>query len=203
MARQVCQQVFEEAAVDLGNGLTAWSDRDPVSAKANGSGSPVSRRRPVHPSFRLPNKHPKNKPAAIRVGEDNRARSITLPGIGQIGVHDDTRRLRRMLAKNRAKICFADYQPPWGRWWVALNVEAADRATPPPTPGPRHPMTRMAGSVSTGVVGVFGRRRCGGEELARIADAPKALARPQPSNSGWRNRCHARRKMTCDGDPLS
>ena len=23
---QVCQQVFEEAAVDLGNGLTAWSE---------------------------------------------------------------------------------------------------------------------------------------------------------------------------------
>ena len=37
--------------------------------------------------------------AAIRVGDNERSRSITLPGIGQIGVHDDTRRLRRMLSR--------------------------------------------------------------------------------------------------------
>ena len=79
-----------------------------ASAKASGSGSPGSRRRPARcASFRLRNKHPKGKPAAIRVGDNNRLRSVTLPGIGQIGVHDDTRRLRRMLAKDRAKILFA------------------------------------------------------------------------------------------------
>jgi hypothetical protein len=35
--------------------------------------------------------------AALResVGDCNRPRSITLPGIGQIGVHDDTRRLQQ------------------------------------------------------------------------------------------------------------
>src|SRR5882762_10049774 len=37
------------------------------------------------PSFRLRNKHPKDKPPAIRVGEGFRPRLITLPGIGQIG----------------------------------------------------------------------------------------------------------------------
>lgn len=43
------------------------------------------------PSFRLRNKHPKGKPAAIRVGDNDRPRSFTMPGIGQITVHDDTR----------------------------------------------------------------------------------------------------------------
>jgi hypothetical protein len=57
------------------------------------------------PSFRLRNKHPKGRPAAIRVGEANRPRSITLPGTGRIGVHDDTRRLRRILAKGRQRSC--------------------------------------------------------------------------------------------------
>jgi putative transposase len=78
------------------------------------------------PSFRLRNKHPKDGPPAIRVGEGDRPRSITLPGIGQIGVHDNTRRLRRMIAEGRAKILFATISHHAGRWWVSLNVEAAD-----------------------------------------------------------------------------
>jgi putative transposase len=106
--REVCQQVFEEAAVDLGKGLKSWSD----SRSGKRAGKPVGfprfkKKTGEVPSFRLRNKHPKDKPPAIRVGDNNRARSITLPGIGQIGVHDDTRRLRRMLAKGRAKILFA------------------------------------------------------------------------------------------------
>ncbi len=43
--REVCQQVFEEAAVDLGKGLTAWSDHDRANAEASGSGSRGPRRR--------------------------------------------------------------------------------------------------------------------------------------------------------------
>lgn len=77
-------------------------------------------------SFRLRNKHPKGGQPAIRVGENNRPRSITLPGIGQIGVHDDTRRLRRVLANGRAKVLFATASHCAGRWWVSLNVEATD-----------------------------------------------------------------------------
>jgi putative transposase len=55
----------------------------------------------VMPSFRLRNKHPTGRPAGIRIGDNNRPRSVTLPGIGEIAVHDDTRRLRRMLANGR------------------------------------------------------------------------------------------------------
>jgi putative transposase len=41
-------------------------------------------------------------------------------------VHDDTRGLRRMLGKGRAKILFATISHHGGRWWVSLNVQAAD-----------------------------------------------------------------------------
>ena len=125
--REVCQQVFEEAAVDLGRGLAAWSDFRSGKRKGKRAGFPRFKKKTGDlRSFRLRNKHRNGKPPAIRVADSGRARSVTLPGIGQIGVHDDTRRLRRMLAKGRAKICFATVSHHGGRWWVALNVEAAD-----------------------------------------------------------------------------
>jgi putative transposase len=124
---EVCQQVFEEAAVDLGRGLKAWSDSRSGKRKDKCIGFPRFKKKTDRvPSFRLRNKHPKGRPPAIHIGDNNRPRSITLPGVGQIGVHDDTRRLRRMLAKNRAKICFATVTYHAGRWWVSLNVEAAE-----------------------------------------------------------------------------
>ena len=124
---QVCQQVFEEAAVDLGNGLKAWSDSRSGKRKGKRVGFPRFKKKTgAVPSFRLRNKHPKGRPPAIRVGDNNRPRSVTLPGIGVVAVHDDTRRLRRMLAKGRAKICFATITHRGGRWWVSLNIEAAD-----------------------------------------------------------------------------
>ena len=44
---QVCQQVFEEAAVDCGRALGAWSDSVRVSARDSGLASPDSRREPA------------------------------------------------------------------------------------------------------------------------------------------------------------
>ena len=120
-------QVFEEAAVDLGKGLKAWSDSRSGKRKGKRVGFPRFKKKAgAVPSFRLRNKHPKDKPPAIRVGEGFRPRLITLPGIGQIGVHDDARRLRRMLTNKRAKILFATITYHAGRWWVSLDVEADD-----------------------------------------------------------------------------
>src|SRR5674476_1207588 len=124
---QVVQQVFEEAAVDVGKALRAWSD----SRKGERAGKKVGhpRFRKKRPdgagSFRVRNKHPKGAKPAIRVG-DAHPRSITLPGIGTLRVHDDTRRLRRLIAKGRGRILFATITHRAGRWWVSLNVEAAD-----------------------------------------------------------------------------
>ena len=116
---QVCQQVFEEAAVDLGKGLKAWSDSRSGKRKGRRIGFPCFKKKTgAAPSFRLRNKHPRGRPAAIRVGDNARPRSVILPGIGPIAVYDDTRRLRRVLANERAKILFATVTHHGGHWWV-------------------------------------------------------------------------------------
>jgi putative transposase len=102
---EVCQQVFEEAAVDCGRALAAWSDSRSGKRAGKRIGFPRFKRKTGGtPSFRLRNKFRNSRPSAIRIGDNDRPRSITLPRIGQIRVHDDTRRLRRMLTKDRAKI---------------------------------------------------------------------------------------------------
>jgi putative transposase len=174
--REVCQQVFEEAAVDCGRALGAWSDSRSGKRKGNRAGFPRFKKKTgAVPSFRLRNKHPKGRPTAIRVGDSNRPRSITLPGIGQIGVHDDTRRLRRMLAKGRAKILFATITHHAGRWWLSLNIEAADlhRAHQHPArPGDSGGWVGLDRGLSAFLVAAT----ADGSEVARITDTPKALA---------------------------
>ncbi len=174
--REVCQQVFEEAAVDLGKGLKAWSDSRSGKRKGKRIGFPRFKKKTgAAPSFRLRNKHPKGRQAAIRVGDNGRPRSVTLPGIGQIAIHDDTRRLRRMLANQRATILFATLTSHGGRWWVSLNVEAADLH-----PVHRHPLRAEADhrgwvGVDRGLSAFLVAATCDGTEVARIGDAPKAL----------------------------
>ncbi|MCV7287293.1 IS200/IS605 family element transposase accessory protein TnpB [Mycolicibacterium wolinskyi] len=175
--REVCQQVFEEAAVDLGKGLKAWSDCRSDKRPGRRVGFPRFKKKTGDtPSFRLRNKHPKEKPAAIRIGDNTRPRSVTLPSIGQVAVYDDTRRLRRLLAKHRAKICFATISYHGGRWWCALNVEAADLH-----PLQQHPAhTDDAGGwvgVDRGLSTFLVAATADGTEVARVSDAPKALTR--------------------------
>jgi putative transposase len=175
---EVCQQVFEEAAVDLGRGLSAWSESRRGTRKGKRVGFPRFKKKTRDiPSFRLRNRHRKGKPAAIRVGDNDRPRSVTLPGIGVIGVHDDTRRLRRMLAKDRAKILFATISRHGGRWWISLNVEAADLHVN------HHHQQRTGPEDGGGWVGVdrglsafLVAATVDGTEVARVSDAPKALA---------------------------
>jgi len=128
------------------------------------------------PSFRLRDKRPKGRRSEIHVGDNNRARSVTLPGIGQIGVHSDTRRLRRMLAKDRAKILFATISHDAGRWWVSLNVEAAELH-----PAHRHQACDPGNDggwvgVDRGLSAFLVAAREDGTEVVRVIDAPKALA---------------------------
>ncbi len=122
------------------------------------------------------NKHQKGRPSAIRVGANERSRSITLPGIGQIGVHDDTRRLRRMLSKGRAKILFATVSHYAGHWWLSLNVAAAELR-----PAHQH-LARDPGDdsgwvgIDRGLSASAVAANAAGEEVARFTGAPKALA---------------------------
>jgi putative transposase len=175
--REVRQQVFEEAAGDCGRALAAWSDSRSGKRQGKRVGFPrLKKKTGGPPSFRLRNKRPPGRSPAIRVGENDRPRSVTLPGIGQVGVHDDTRRLRRMLAKGRAKILFATVSRRGGRWWVSLNVEAADIH-------PAHQHALRAPEDNGGWVGLdrglsafVVAADAQGREVARITNAPKALA---------------------------
>jgi putative transposase len=135
----VSAQVFEEAAVDLGRALSAyWSAKRAASA-----GRPIGfprykRKGRCRDSFRLRNKR-QHAGYLVRVGEGH-PRSVTLPKIGRVRVHDDTRRLRRLLRSRlqidpvtgeqriapTAKILFATIARRGTRWYASLSVQAPD-----------------------------------------------------------------------------
>jgi putative transposase len=136
---EVSAQVFEEAAADLGRALSAS-----LRARSGGKGSRVGfprykRKGRCRDSFRLRNKKREGGTSLIRVGEGH-PRSVTLPTLGVIRVHDQTRRLRRLLrpvaqldpgsgqtiVAPRAKILFATINRHGSRWYVSLNVLAPD-----------------------------------------------------------------------------
>jgi len=119
---------------------------------------------------------PQNGRPVIRVGE-HRPRSVTLPGIGTIRVFDDTRPLRRLLAKGRGKVLFATVSQRAGRWWVSLNVDAAEVH-----PAARHdvaPPGRWAG-VDRGLHAFAVTATSDGREAGRVSDDTV----PKPLNSG-------------------
>jgi len=174
---QVCQQVFEEAAVDCGRALAGWAESRRGTRKGRRVGFPRFRKKTAaRASFRLRNKYSRSARPAIGVGESDRPRSVRLPGIGTVRVREDTRRLRRMLAAGRAKILFATVVRRAGRWWVALNVEATGLH-----PGLHHPLHDTADprewvGVDRGLSAFLVAATSDGSEVARIADPPKALA---------------------------
>ncbi|MFC7450749.1 RNA-guided endonuclease InsQ/TnpB family protein [Rhodococcus daqingensis] len=173
---EVCQQVFEEAAVDCGRALAAWSASRTGARKGRKVGFPrFKKKNGGPPSFRLRNKQPAGGRPAIRVG-DARPRSVTLPGIGAVRVHDDTRQLRRLIGGGRARILFATVSFRGGRWWVSLNVEATDLH-----PAHHHPTRDEQDrggwvGIDRGLTAFLVAATADGREVARIDDSPKALA---------------------------
>ncbi len=173
---QVCQQVFEEAAVDCGRALAGWADSRRGVRRGSRVGFPrFKKKTATSGSFRLRNKHSGGRRPLIRVGDNDCPRSVTLPGIGTVRVHEDTRRLRRMLATGRAKILFATLGQRAGRWWVTLNVEAAELhpnlCHPPRTDGDHDGWVGIDRGLSAFLVAAT----ADGREVARVTDPPKAL----------------------------
>ena len=137
---EVSAQVFEEAAVDLGHALAAYSDSRSGTRMGRKIGFPKPKRKGrCRDSFRLRNRTWRNGRCSIRVGEGC-PRSVSLPTIGTIRVHNDTRHLRRLLrpvrqldsrtgeefVAPRAKILFATIARRADRWYVNLTVHAPD-----------------------------------------------------------------------------
>ena len=144
---EVCAQVFEEAAVDLSRGLARYAQRGDRRV-----GFPRRKRKGRHDSFRLRNKKDPAGRDGIRIGQVH-PRSVTLPKLGTVRVHDDTRRLRRMLRPvthldprtgdavmgPRARVLSATVRRRGDRWYVCLNLEAPGLPSwlAPPLPIPR------------------------------------------------------------------
>lgn len=125
---QVCAQVFEEAAVDLGRALQAFSGSRAGARRGGRVGFPRFKKRSrTRPSFRIRNKH-----HDVRVG-DSRPRSVRLPRIGVVGVREDTRRARRLLRRG-GRVLQATVTRGATRWQVAVTLQAPDLH-----PGRRHP----------------------------------------------------------------
>ncbi len=180
---EVSAQVFEEAVVDLGRALKAWTDSRRGKRAGRAVGHPRFKKKNVERgSFRMRNKTSTTKSgerSTIRLGE-NGPRSVTLPAIGAIKVHDDTRRLRRLLAQGRARILYATVSRRGGRWRISLNVEAADLH-----PAAQHSVrddgdqTGWAG-VDRGLHTPVVVALADGTPSVRITEAPKALRAAQP-----------------------
>ncbi|MBB5474757.1 IS200/IS605 family element transposase accessory protein TnpB [Cellulomonas hominis] len=176
---QVSAQVFEEAVVDLGNALRAWTDSRRGRRAGRSIGHPrFKKKNPERGSFRMRNKTSKTKTGVrptIRLGE-NGPRSVTLPGIGAIKVHDDTRRLRRLLATGRARILFATVSRRGGRWRISLTTEAAD-LHPAGRHEPRADADRGGwAGVDRGLHAPVVVALADGTKTLRIDEAPKALS---------------------------
>ncbi|MCL1870953.1 MAG: RNA-guided endonuclease TnpB family protein, partial [Promicromonosporaceae bacterium] len=173
---EVYQQVFEESAVDLGRALKAWSDSRKPGGTATVGFPRRRRRRGEADAFRVRNQFPKGSKPAIRLG-DERPRTVRLPKIGVVGVREDTRRLRRMVDKERARIVQATVRMRRGRWSVALTVDAADlhAAARVPSGVP----ARWVG-VDVGLSAFAVAATADGTEVARFAEWPRALSKAQP-----------------------
>ena len=173
---EVYQQVFEEAATDCGRALSAWSDSRRGKRRGHRVGFPCFKKKAsAIPSFRMRNKKSSRGDPLIQVGTGGLHRSVRLPGVGTIRVHDDTRRLRRMVANGRARILYAAVTFRGGQWWISLTVEAAElhpaRRHPTPAYGDSREWVGIDRGLSTFVVAAT----ADGREVARFADAPMPL----------------------------
>jgi putative transposase len=200
---EVCQQVFEEAAVDLGRALEAFSAWRQGKRRGKRPNMPrFKKKQTARRSFRLRNKGT-GTTSAIRLGEGD-ARSVRLPKLGVIAIRECTRKLRRMLSTGRAKIWFATAsQRTGGHWRVTLNVEAADlHAGQCHDPTQHPPPVGLDRGLTT--FAVLADRE--GQELERI-ESPRPLREALPKlrrrsralsrkPKGSRNRYRARVRLS-------
>jgi putative transposase len=137
----------------------------------------------------LRNKTQKGGGQLIRVGEGH-PRTVTLPKMGTLRVHDDTRQLRRLLRPvervdpetgerilvSRAKVLYATIRRHGTRWHVCLNVRAPDLH--PARRHPRCPGDRQGGwvGIDRGLAVFAVAATADGVELGRY-HAPRPLAR--------------------------
>lgn len=174
---EVCQQVFEEGAVDCGRALGAFTDSRTGKRKGSRVGFPrFKTKSATTPAFRLRNKISKSGHAGIRFGDSGIPRSVTLPGLGALRVREDTRRLRRLLTHQRARILYTTIACRAGRWQLSVTVEAAElHPALHHRPRPASDDTGWVG-VDRGLSAFLVAATAHGTEVARIDTTPRPLA---------------------------
>jgi putative transposase len=217
---EVSAQVFEEAAVDFGRALAAYRDSRNHTRRGPSIGFPRRKRRGrCRDSFRLRNRTRANGRQLISVGQGH-PRTVRLPTLGTIRVHDDTRRLRRLLRPTEhtspetgelviaplARILFATVSRHGSRWHVSLNVSAPDLHSERRHlrgPGGKQDdwvgidrgltVFAVAATADSDEVGRFPAPKPLTTRLPRLRRASRALSRTE---HGSRNRAKAARRLS-------
>ncbi len=188
--KEVCALVFEEAAIDLGRGLAAFSASRRGERKGARVGFPRAKKKGRAPgTFRLRSKVSSSGTPSIRVGEEG-ARSVTLPFIGFVALREDTRALRRLLRPDasglpRARICAATVTEHRMRFVITLSVEAPDlHAQRRRRPG-RSPQGFVG--IDRGLSSYVVAATADGNEVAKVS-APQPLERSLARSAGLAGR---------------
>jgi putative transposase len=184
--RDVPADVFETAMSDLAAALKNWADSRAGTRRGRRVGFPRFKKKKSIPSFRL------RHPAQICV----KGRAVRLPVLGWVRVHDDTRRLRRMLGKSRFRPLSATVSRRGGRWYVSIAGRACAFHSSRRTLDHRHLLPVgidrgirrqlvVADAAGNPVKEVKGARPLKAAEQ-RLRRANKVLARTKPGSSGHR-----------------
>jgi putative transposase len=177
---EVLQQVFEEAAVDCGSALAAYTASRQDRRRGRRVGFPRFKRKTrTVASFRIRCRISAAGRANVRIG-DGAPRTVTLPKIGVVRVREDTRRLRRMNRTGRASITSATVSCGAGRWTVSVTVEAAN-LHPAQCHPPRPPDDNSGWvGVDRGLAAFVVAADTTGRQVLRINDPPRPLRAALP-----------------------
>lgn len=120
----VSSDVFETASVNAAQALANWS----ASRRGNRAGKAVDfpRFKSKHrtaPVFRLRAKNAEGATSPVR---PTGPKAIRFPKLGELGVRESTKKLRRMLEQGRFHVYAAAFRYYAGRWVVAITGVAAD-----------------------------------------------------------------------------
>ncbi len=121
---EVSADVFETGSVNAAQALANWAD----SRKGTRAGKPAgfpkfkSRHRTT-PAFRLRAKYAEGRPSPVR---PTGPKLLRVPKLGVLRVREGTRRLRRLLEKERFHVYAAAFRFEHGRWTVAVTGVAAE-----------------------------------------------------------------------------
>jgi putative transposase len=121
---EVSADVFECASVNAAQALANWSK----SLKGERAGKPVGfprfkSRHKTAPAFRIRAKYSEGSPSPVR---PTGPRSIRFPKLGELRVHEHTRKLAKMLTGGRFHVYAASIRFERGRWAVTITGVAAE-----------------------------------------------------------------------------